>query len=144
MSDDDRIERLTQLARRMWPDRPYVEVRSGIGFAEVRDGPRDGGWIDSLLRVDHGNALDALEAALLVLDGARVVPDGALRDAYCRGVVDALEESPAWVEQLAAQWEREALEPPPETVRTAHPPYLLRVALQECAKELRARAKGSP
>ena len=123
MSDDERIARLIELARRVWPD----AAKGGIAYdadnnfkpGEVTLAAHQPEWTPLVtLYCNHPRALDALEKALLVLAG----------------------EPPAWVEQLCKQWEREAMEPPPETVRTAHPPYLLRIALQECAKELRERA----
>jgi hypothetical protein len=62
MTDEERIERLTELARHVWSDaeieadrnQVHVETSAEWGFA---------------LSIKHPRALDALEAALRVLAG---------------------------------------------------------------------------
>lgn len=65
-SDDARIARLTELARKVWPD-------AAIDFEEGHDlevwTPAEGAWrCERIAMHAHPRALDALEAALLVLD----------------------------------------------------------------------------
>lgn len=73
MSDNDRIARLTELARRVWPDASIpVDVTHTQTSARVEiDDPRASGPIP-LAFLCHPRALDALEAALLVLNGTRI------------------------------------------------------------------------
>jgi hypothetical protein len=143
MSDDERITRLAELARRVWPDKPRLAVKlhADSASATVQDGPKDGGWIDSLLLVeDHPRALDMLEAALLVGAGdAPLVAAG-------QGAMSKLAE-PAWVEPLAAAWEAESLrlgdryeqrytdDAREEKLGEAY-------AYDTCAEQLRERAKS--
>ncbi len=73
---DDRIARLTELARRVWSDCSDVEVVSGPkGLMVAGDDPELARI--TLLHINHRNApvplLDALEAALLVLAGDLVL-----------------------------------------------------------------------
>lgn len=79
MTDEARLKRLTELAREVWPKEASFDIRnSGNGKAYVFDG-------NGFLCVGiggHPRALDALEAALLVLaDHERVplTPDAVLR-----------------------------------------------------------------
>ena len=82
MSEDERIERLTALARRVteWAHRKGIAVELEATGAAVRfDGPFPlftlGGSVDGpptrldLLAIYHPRALDALEKALEVLAG---------------------------------------------------------------------------
>lgn len=89
----ERIERLTQLAREVWPDRDeqmviyeitgaaMIAYRSRFPCSTV-DGSEGERIVSYHTRIDHPRALDALEAALLVLaDHERVplTPDAVLR-----------------------------------------------------------------
>lgn len=149
MTDEARIARLTDLARSVWPFYDVsVDADDDGSAAYVNNEPDAPPFIE----ICHPRALDALEAALLVLaDEARIplTADQVTRDALesCRRDREALtkriREERAAMEKLAEQWEAEALEPPPEACVHAHPPYLLRITLQECARELRARI-GKP
>lgn len=148
-SDDERLQRLTELARRVCEMEPTIEV-VGPQAAIVWDGP--------FVLIDiggHPHALDALEAALLVLTGdvtirgvrgAVLVPMLPIdRDAEC--IVDGLVAQsqagqrmrlvPAWVEQLASEWDMNASMSDCSLAGTAVSDCLLR-----CAAELRRRAKG--
>lgn len=130
MSDDERIARLTQLARRVWPGQLGVRIEQSP----------DGGWRvlsdDWLLLAVRARprALDALEAALLVLQSEHPVElQRVLTDGFC---------GPAWVEQLAADWEQRAdrlerFEDSLTAMATGH-------EAARCAAELRARARQSP
>jgi hypothetical protein len=63
--DDARIQRLTALAQKAWPDASEVRVQtSPDGHAQVVAFRGTG-----VAYLGHPRALDALEAALLVLDG---------------------------------------------------------------------------
>lgn len=69
MSDDERIQRLTELARKVWPGSQLHQrmpnwIHSEHWFVESADGA-------DVLRADHHLALDALEAALLALAGEK-------------------------------------------------------------------------
>lgn len=69
MNDDARIAKLTKLARRVWPDRE-TGISTATG-AEAVDQRTD----DLLVDIgQHPRALDALEAALLVLADEERVP----------------------------------------------------------------------
>lgn len=132
MSDDERLERLTELARRVpeWADKG-VGVQHVPAFARARVLDRHG---DSLLEVhSHPHALDALEAALLVL-----CADVTMRGLRGAVLVPMLPEDrhADWVEQLAAEWEDDAAEALREGADAVA--YTKTV----CADELRERAKG--
>jgi hypothetical protein len=85
---DERIERLTELARRIaLAEEP--DVRPELHTVEVErlgDTYTASALLGRVRIEGHPRALDALEAALLVLAG----------------------EPPAWVAKLCAQWEYEA------------------------------------
>lgn len=74
-SDEERIARLTQLARRAWPD---FNPGDGSGSDGFYFGDHDAVCLRALgrmvLRVEHPRALDALQAALLTLAGVLDVP----------------------------------------------------------------------
>ena len=133
MTDEARIARLTELARRVWTSRTNVRV--------VHDREYDAAIVlydaasrdtRPLVSIPHPRALDALEAALLVLAGdAKVHPDGALRDAYLAGANAGYTEQTKWVEQLAARWD--------ELHEGGY-----NASFAECARELRERARGEP
>ncbi len=78
MSEEERIARLTELARRVWPDVMHLRVvdnRQWRAAYVCRGEDTD----PQLCIEDHPRALDALEAALLVLAGEespREVCDG--------------------------------------------------------------------
>jgi hypothetical protein len=114
MTDDAPHQRLTELARKAWPDSEAT--------VEVPDGPDDedscgacvllfpkGDWEEWLSMPRHGRALDALDAALSVL----------------------AEEPPQWAVELAELW------------RSAHAESG-NDELLACADELLAAAKGKP
>jgi uncharacterized protein YoaH (UPF0181 family) len=122
MTDEARIERLTELARRVWPMLINVRVvRDPIGHeAAVLHDVLGGGHSLSpqVLRISHPRALEALEAALLVLAG-----------------------EPPGVEQLAEEWDARAK----EAMGTGASSGVYRAgAISICAQELRERAKGKP
>ena len=76
MNDDERIRRLTELARRVWPDRDaqiFVASDDEENTCVVLD--EKGDW-EQHLGTNHPRALDALEAALLVLAGESDRGDG--------------------------------------------------------------------
>lgn len=103
VTDEARIARLTELARRVWPDERSAEIRQPVGKAMCF-----GGSGYQLVGIgSHPRALDALEAALLVLAGETPreraqaffaslpdPPHGLL------AVGQVADEPPAWVEQL--------------------------------------------
>jgi len=130
MSDDERIARLTDLARRVWPDAD-VGV-SADAYAGLVVNHRPHANLDLAL-VKHPRSLDALEAALLVLNGQ--VSDALV--GLAGETVLAIEakyraRAFAWVEELAAEWEARA-------ARMVEGD----AAVERCAAELRARAKAS-
>lgn len=133
MTDDEQIARCTELARRVWPDLDAAIVAGALS-AGVYSGAQNETMVAMILR--HPRALNALEAALLVLadDGdllrraiVEVEARSDLRGAHAaeiamavlrvaRGLRNPLTEDseqeatgvPPWVEQLATAWEREA------------------------------------
>lgn len=122
MTDEARIARLTELAQRVWPDLLDVRVYADATHASVTFVYSPTTRAKGLSIEGHPRALDALEAALLVLAG----------------------DTPAWVEQLAGKWESDA-----DACERAHPEWggaCLYVAknLRQVAAELRERAKGKP
>lgn len=159
MTDEARIARLTEIARRVWQhsEEQPVTVECGLG-ACVRSGSRTA--LDVV--ATHDRALDALEAALLVLADEERIPLTERRVFEDR--IEALErdratlvrryrdrelEQAAWVEDLAEEWSASAAEcrAVPEThgvVATAS--HLQAGQLERCARELRERAKrgGEP
>ncbi len=118
MTDDERIARLTELAKKVWPD---AEVDADAKGAQAFVGT-SAEW-GFAVKIAHPRALDALEAALLVLSGegkvlTREVFHEAVREAAIRIAkswaesTSELEEAlvPAWVEQLATEWDARAAE----------------------------------
>ncbi len=142
MTDDERIAKLTELAKKVWPD----------AEAYKHDGMIDVGFMRGVIyllqiRIWHPRAADALEAALLVLSGEgkaltrevfhEAVHEAATRIAESRRESMAeLEEAlvPAWAEELAKQWE----------TRVCGIDDGYDTALNECIAELRERARGEP
>jgi hypothetical protein len=114
--DEERLKRLTELARRVWPQHPNLCIDAGgVGWSQavVLDGHPDDPNSDDLLRVEDvplDRALDALEAALYTLAG-----ETSLRD-----------------DELATKWEWQAEQFTEPGVRTA---------FLHCAARLRAKAK---
>ncbi len=121
VTDEARIARLTELARRVWPgDKLDIVVRGEA--VRVMLGGEDTGMpmiTTSLLTVVHPRALDALEAALLVLangdrraraqqffEGLPALSTGILA-VGTHAAADVPPESPAWVEQLAGEMEED-------------------------------------
>lgn len=134
MTGTGRIQRLTELARRVWPERgPYlVDVVVDHLNASIWSRDAAGGDVERISIYCAHNALDALEAALLVLAGeAPLVAAG-------QGAVCKLAQPPAWVEQLASEWNTSAKE-----IRGVMPEATTWVArvLNDCAADLRGRAK---
>jgi hypothetical protein len=86
MTDDARIAKLTEMARRVWPDREVMCEAHGGGLftMEVLRSTDDTHDLD--FAAYHPRALDALEAALCALAG----------------------EPPPWAVRLAEQWRNEA------------------------------------
>ncbi len=155
MTDEARIARLTAMARRVWPDEVAERVTPIVHdpghYAQLR-----GRRIGMLVAIHgHPRALDALEAALLVLADpeaktttresfGEAVAQAAAKLAQSSPDLDAklreiVREPPAWVEQLAGEWEREAdkIAGVPGVPRGEEPVF------RHCAAELRERAKGN-
>lgn len=161
MTDDQRIERLTELARRAWLEKDGVVVEStpqthgAYVLHEVSGIDTPTGlpisWTGELATIYHPRALDALEAALLVLDDQERIPlterrvledriEALERDraALTRRYRDREFEGRAWVEELAQQWEAEI--PKLEALDVPNAEGLL----SKCIAELRERAGGKP
>lgn len=115
MSDDERLQRLTELARRVWPDidAAIVDHAQSAGVYARAQGET---MVAMVLR--HPLSLDALEAALRELAG----------------------EAPAWVDELASKWEREAAEDGSPPDQQDEGGTFVAVMLSVAA-ELRERAK---
>jgi hypothetical protein len=130
MSDDERLERLTEMARRVWPQHASlrIELEPDWGQVRVLDGhPEDSstGVLWCVEDVPMSGALDALEAALLVL-------------LYPKQAAWALEPDPlAWVKALAMEWEARAARMLVEGGAEEAASEALR-----CAAALRERAQG--
>jgi hypothetical protein len=159
MSDDERLLRLTELARRVWPDGKYVRE---LGVYVAPNGQRarvvnHAAGFDLLDVKRHPRSLDALEAALLVLTGdvtirgvrgAVLVPMLPI-DRDAERIVDGLVAQsqtgqrtplvPAWAEELAVEWEARA-------ARMLREGGAEEVASEVmlCAAKLRERAKETP
>ncbi len=113
MTDEARIQRLTELARRVWRDRgAFVSWDAFYDTAKVVN---DRGTI--LAKIVSPQALDALEAALLVLAGDPLF--------YKRNYEQAEEECTLERERAEAAERRLA-------------------EVEKLAAELRERAKGEP
>ena len=130
MSDEERIARLTALARRVWDNEEEANPVVSLGLRGCDPHAayvvNDTGVVLTIA-APNDRALDALEAALLVLVG----------------------EPPAWIEKLANEWERKAIEVA-ERCRAKLPadnvylgPLLeMTIGLvRSCADELRERAR---
>lgn len=113
MTDEARLARLTELARRVWPDDREIAVEH-YEKREVIVWGHDG---ESHARIDHPRAFDALEAALLVLSGDLVLTGderSLMRPDVQRIVQANVDVGMAYtelllqVEQLAAEWEAQA------------------------------------
>jgi len=137
MTDEARIERLTQLARRVWPSQdatvrwdPMYDVAAVINDRST-----------ILLELQHPRALDMLEAALLVGAGeAPLVAAG-------QGAMCKLAEPPAWVEKLASEWETTSQEMYAYYERrytddSREERLGMADGYSECAEQLRERAKS--
>jgi len=142
-----RIEKMTELAQRVWPDERGVRIIEEYGGYRVVSGVLVGEENVLVAIYHHPRALYALDATLLMLaDDAKVVPDGALRDAYCQGIVDALKIPPFWVDELWSHWTAWATQHEmmaQETSDAVHiEQYRLRAEIfRQCATELRERAR---
>lgn len=163
MDDNERIERLTELARRVYGNDAVVEPIERLTSDQRGWGVRTYGC--SHMQVMGLRALDALEAALLVMAAKDPTAGEAPDDCYplrrhlvqyaalvkvradMAGkellVVDlaaalanrAVQRQTAWVEQLAAEWESFA-----ERFRDSGWPGA--DLWDRCAAELRERARG--
>ena len=101
MTDEARIAKLTELARRVWPD--VHSVYEHDGYIDAGAIAMQGGYRLHLRIGPHPRALDALEAALLVLAGEGIAESVCRRD--CDGYWEQhqrAERATAWVEQLAS------------------------------------------
>lgn len=120
MTDEARLKRLTELARRVWPE---AEVGPDYGIGGKQRGysvkASMAAYSDGLTAW-HPRALDALEAALLVLAG----------------------EPPTWVEQLATDLEQRVAGIRKSKVADPDRAEPLAYAYDWIARELRERAKG--
>jgi hypothetical protein len=166
MTDEQRLARLTELARRVWPE-ASVEFSCRMWCVDAPNNAHDA-VVEMLAVHDHPRALDALETCLLVLADEERVPltaDQVTRDALenCRRGREALlrrlqgtpvrsdgpdgdpvvrrlrnqfREARAAMEVLASEWEAQADEHAQEPQIYPHS-HLLR----SCARELRARLK---
>jgi phospholipase C len=169
VSDDERIERLTQLARRVpewasWRIEVFGDEHTAYVTA-IGEGERE---VVAIQHAPSARALDALEAALLVLAGdtplvaagqgamsvlaTPILPVDEIADREvaalqaegerrrqevrkaCEGVMGMQLSALAWVDQLAAEWEASAPD--------AGEYPIARRLLNDCAAELRERAKG--
>jgi hypothetical protein len=77
MTDDDRIKRLTELAKRAWPGLD-VRISAAPGYATVLgnapapEGQESSEWAFILLSIsENPRAVEAMEAALMVLTGTK-------------------------------------------------------------------------
>lgn len=142
MSDDARIKRLTELARRVWnhEEEQPVTVQRGLGGCDpATTYVRTANGVVLDIAAPNDRALDALEAALLVLADEE---EARAADALDR---DALE-------RLADEWDAKAGDC--ERFRVKNPPHngttgliagaVLSIgdAFTSCARELRARLHG--
>jgi hypothetical protein len=118
MTDDARLQRLTELARKVWPD-GEADARASADPNEcaacVVLHP-DGEWQQALAIMQHPRALDALEAALCVLAG----------------------EPPPWAVELHKKWR--AMANPMDRYGLKSVPAAQ--CLRDCADELLLVAKG--
>jgi len=168
---DDRIARLTDLARQAWPPGPHdtdltIDEMPDFQSAAVRVNG------EALLLVeDHPKALDAIEAALYVLIGKdEPLSTSQAKDVYSEafavakrlfsreplyridpdGTIECM-EPPPWVEELAGKWEAEAKrrswlnEESHARSEHLHAAYCAGSSAGHawCAAELRERAKGT-
>jgi glycine/D-amino acid oxidase-like deaminating enzyme len=160
--DDERLARLTELARRLWPDQGAT-VRWDA-FYDVAKVVNERGTI--LFEMQHPRSLDALEAALLVLAGedplgkwARKLAEDSVRagdaaeaalamradESRPVGILDMLAvyaQPHDWVEQLAAKMEangRQLVEKASPEMRDLAEAFAC--SLEAYADELRARAR---
>ena len=152
MTDDDRIKRLTELAKRAWPNE-NVSVTATAHSAGVHRIEGNEAMVAMVLA--HPRSLEALEAALLVLAGDDTRMElGRLRERVRDVLAEELAKrkaTPAWVESLAAQWEQEARSVREIAKHCEHADedgqlHLIWVAeaYDKRAVELRQAAKGAP
>lgn len=138
MSDEERLVRLTEMARQVWPE--VHSVYEHDGYLDAGALAMQGGYRLLMRIAPHPRALDALEAALLVLSGEGIVTtlprfsaavvEAAEKLAESRAKTSAeldamLGKVPAWAEKLASEWDS-----------SGDP------AIRVCAAELRKRARG--
>ncbi len=146
MSDDERLARLTELARRVFPELGvHVSVEESANdtlYATVMTRTRDNIY-NTPVKIVHPRCGDALEAALLVLVDDVVVDDAARLARADAAFVRLTRGVPAWVEQIAARLDgiashlRDVAD-----LGVNHGIRLAQSNVEQCAAELRARAKG--
>jgi hypothetical protein len=144
VTDEARLERLTELARRVWPDEAGMRIEYD---PDSRDGTNicvHDGYSYTLAELRHPRALDALEAALLVLAREGTVLTREQMDRSADMVATAVEYLEAakqplpWVESLASEWQARA------SARRERAPLAegyIADTLDDCAAELRERAQ---
>lgn len=154
MSDDKRIQRLTELAGRVWPDREDVVALTHVdGSASVvwrtilpsirLDGvASDDRPMTTAIRIPpHARAIDALEAALLVLAGEDRHESTKRYAQAMQERAEAAERRLVDVEKLADWWERKATDLLERTRDYDTECEAAAETFQLCAAELRERAK---
>ncbi len=157
VSEDERIARLTELARRVWTQRRNVRVTASEDAAFVMADV--GSQSYPVISIPHPRALDALEVALLVLadevEFRRKMPPreitafGPTAIEYADGgtLHIVADDTPAWVEKLAKEWDKTAddLHVMADKDLRHEPEHRARAeSYAECAAELHERAKGQP
>lgn len=162
MTDEARLARLTELARRVWPEleRPHVWAPTEVGTA-IPGCALDDEGLEYIHVHPHPRALDALEAALLVLADEERVPlterrvfedriEALERDraTLVRRYKDRELEQAAWVEALAQEWEvkagtiaRRVAQRLPSNEYAPLLTEMLTTVVDGLARELRERAK---
>lgn len=144
MTDDERIQRLTELARRVWPDQgagvswdPFYDVAKVINDRRT-----------ILFEMQSPRAFDALEAALLVLaddEGEAAMFSAGRR--FEQAMRKCQSDPPAWVGKLASEWEQRAAkwvsmhESHHDEDECADACYAEARQVLVCADELRERAR---
>ena len=157
---DERIKRLTELARRVWPDREDVVALTHVdGSASVvwrtilpsirLDGvASDDRPMTTAIRIPpHARAIDALEAGLMVMNGESFCWGSPVewikrKQRFIEALVAERSKLLAYVTAMADEWEREASDRPPggQQVTDLLSPSAKR-QLRECAAQLRYVAR---
>lgn len=151
MSDAERIASMTELARRVWPGpEPAVQVAISRNEASVEQpGHEDSGPLATII---HPRALDALEAALLVLAGDLALTGderNAMRPDILRMIEANVELGTAHtrllveLEALAGRWETDATACEKADAEWGGASLYVAKYLRQVAAELRQRAKAT-